>query len=164
MAALEANPTFPRDGGWFGIATLSDSDDRSPQPVQTYVDALKALSSSVMLDAIGPQQLAAPAGCSYDSTAGQPRSAAAAQALRGSVGDICLENFGWVWANPIGTPFGPRHTFFLTAQPVISTLTVTVDGVALAATALAYDAVRGTVDVPAGVVGLVEIRYLPVCH
>ena len=124
VAALDGG--FGRPGAQLSVLTISDSDDRSPLPVATYVSQLNAVKPNLYLYPVGPERVTAPAGCSYDGPGGQLRSKSAAVLLGGFAEDICDPN--WASAFQPIAHFGAHWFFHLTGTPAAGTLRVTVNG------------------------------------
>jgi hypothetical protein len=126
---------FLRDDATLAIVGVSDADDQSPLPVSTYAVLLGSLKgpNAVSFSAVTPLMANAPVGCSYDLAPGT-RTLSAVSALRGVSEEICTSNWSAVMSNLGGRVFGPRLDYTLRAPVSAGSVSVSINGMAVAPT------------------------------
>ena len=166
------NAGFLRQDASLGLIFLSDVEDTSPGSVEFFVNffrGLKHSSAAVSAVAIVGD---IPAGCTgaEDSASPAPRYTEFTAQLGGQVMSICGS---WAQSMPqlFSAAAGLKDRFELTAQPVVSTIEIEIDGLAMPATApggiinWSYDfptnTVRLTTAPPPG--ANIEIIYVSEC-
>jgi hypothetical protein len=126
---------FLRDDATLAIVGVSDADDQSPLPVSTYAVLLGSLKgpNAVSFSAFTPLMANAPVGCAYDLGPGT-RTLSAVTALRGVSEEICSANWATAMANLGGRVFGPRLDYTLRAPVSGGSVSVSINGMAVAPT------------------------------
>jgi hypothetical protein len=129
------NSGFLRQDAALAVIVVSDEDDKSPRQTSFYENffrnikgfqngSLFSLSAVIILPTQSPS-------CSGGGAERGTRYAAVAQNTGGIVESICTVNWGQTLANIGLNTFGLKRKFFLSSQPVPTTIAVIVDGVAL---------------------------------
>ncbi|MDF1561406.1 MAG: choice-of-anchor D domain-containing protein [Deltaproteobacteria bacterium] len=133
-----ANGGFLRDDAKLVVIAVSDEADQSTPPVDFYVDFLKNIKGYRNTDLMSfsaivgyDEQTNQPSQCTSangDAASG-PRYVEVATRTGGLKRSICSSNWGQI-ADDLGLDaFGARTEFFLTREPIPSTIVVKVNGV-----------------------------------
>ncbi|RMG15735.1 MAG: choice-of-anchor D domain-containing protein [Deltaproteobacteria bacterium] len=167
-----ANAGFLRDDAKLVVIAVSDEEDSSTPPVDFFVDFLKNIkgyrnSDLMSFSAIvGPE----PSGCSSadgDAVAGT-RYLEVARRTGGLERSICSNNWGQI-ADDLGLDaFGAKSQFFLSREPIPSSIVVRVNGSTVPSSDYSYDAPSQSVIFDPTAVppqgATVEVEYDTVCN
>lgn len=124
------NADFFRDDAELEVIILSDEDDQSPDPVETYLDELVDSHPDTGFD-ISAIAGGEPAGCNsvYGSAEAGSRIIAAVEGSSGEFASICEADYEPVMAKLALASTGMTDTFELSALPDLESMEVYVDGV-----------------------------------
>jgi hypothetical protein len=133
-----ANAGFLRRGASLEVASLSNADDASPQPLALLVAQARALKGSQRPEAfswsaVGPFSPAT-SGCTYEGATGAATQRALARQLGGAEGEFCqvLQSPASFEGAVLPTLFGGRDAVVLRAPIAAGALpTVTLNGAAV---------------------------------
>jgi hypothetical protein len=132
------NSGFLRRDAVLSVIWVSDAGDGSPQPVDFYINfflSIKGFRNTNLFSAsaiVPPYPNPGQGGCRFDgSPAPSGRYIAAANRTGGVFQSICTSDWSRSLEDLSTTAFGFKSRFFLTNQPVISTLKVFIDGAEL---------------------------------
>ncbi len=147
------NAGFLRYDANLAIVVVSDAGDQSPDPFSYYFNRfmnIKGFNRANMFtfNIVGPFEMDAPSGCTYDDTHDASSYLQMATQTNGVKEEICTPDWAAALQNLGKTAFGFRTTFFLTSVPDLNggkTLDVKVNGVASPSTDWAYDAAANAV-------------------
>ena len=167
-----ANAGFLRDDAKLVVIAVSDEEDASTPPVDFFVDFLKNIKGYRNSDlmsfsaVVGPE----PTGCSSpdgDAVAGT-RYLEVARRTGGLERSICSNNWGQI-ADDLGLDaFGAKSQFFLSREPIPSTIVVRVNGSTVPSSDYSYDAPSQSIIFDPTAVppqgATVEVEYDTVCH
>ncbi|MED5369867.1 MAG: vWA domain-containing protein [Myxococcota bacterium] len=126
------NPGFLRDDASLSIIFVSDEEDSSPLPVYEYIRAFEDIKGARSRDVFNASSLIVtdPNGCDAYSTKGD-RYIDMASETDGVIGNICANDFADIVTELSLNASRLQDTFYLSAEPDVSTLEVSIDDTAV---------------------------------
>lgn len=171
-----ANRGFLRLDAALAVIVVSDEEDQSGRTVAFYENFFRNIKGFQNQSQFSFSAIVAPPanpGCSSGGASGGSRYISIAQATGGIVESICTANWGQTLANIGLNTFGLRGRFNLSAQPIPSTIAVTVNGMPVVAVTMGgqtqwrYDVGTNSVNFQPGFVPqanqTIEITYTVAC-
>lgn len=123
-----ANDGFLREEATLSLIFVSDEEDASPLPVNDYINAFRDIKGQRSRDVFNASSLVVirENNCDSYSTRGDRYLDVAAQS-NGVTGDICSDDFASIVTDLSLNTSRLRDTFFLSREPDVTTLQVTVN-------------------------------------
>ena len=129
---FDGNLGFLRDDAALEIIFIGDEDDHSPNDVGTYVKALQNVKGKTQLERTRIYVIAPPSTLCAGAAGTGTRYQQAAALTGGDSLSICSSDYAPLFREAAGHDFQPSATFKLSGVPTTGTLTVTVNGTAVA--------------------------------
>ncbi|MFO0728614.1 MAG: choice-of-anchor D domain-containing protein [Myxococcota bacterium] len=170
------NHGFLRVDAALAVIVVSDEEDQSPRTVAFYENFFRNIKGFQNQSQFSFSAIVSPPAnpnCSGGGASAGNRYISIAQSTGGVVESICTANWGQTLSNIGLNTFGLRGRFNLSAQPIPSTIAVTVNSMAVAAvtpggvTQWRYDVGTNSVNFQPGFVpmanNVIEITYTVAC-
>ncbi len=167
------NAGFLRQDAALAVIVVSDEEDFSSRQVSFYENFFRNLKGFQNQSQFSFSSIVTPAGGCVSGASAGLRYIQVSQATGGVIESICTVNWGNTLSNIGLNTFGLRSRFNLTAQPVPSTIAVTVNGQATPSitaggvTQWRYDGTNNSVNFQTGYVpqanSNIEITYTVAC-